>query len=105
MVVFGKGAKRITGVSWWKIAIIFASTLSKLQQTTNQLTTALPSTGHLGAATPPFLLYHDDSYQTKTLFVCYFDAYISHYEPPVLGSYVSPHDFVEKIPTEKTILR
>lgn len=47
----------ITGVSPSKnindltFFFYFASTFSKLQQTTNQLTTALPSTGHLGA--PP----------------------------------------------------
>lgn len=39
----------ITGVSRWKIATISASTSSKLLGATNQVTTALPSTGHLGA--------------------------------------------------------
>lgn len=45
----------ITGVSPSKNIndfFYFASTFSKLQQTTNQLTTALPSTGHLGAPPP-----------------------------------------------------
>lgn len=79
VVVFGNRAEAITGVSRWKTAIIFASTFSKLQQTTNQLTTALPSAGHLGAATPcnPLLLLfcHDESWQTKTPLVFSLDAF------------------------------